>query len=139
MSVLRQISVFAKNQPGKLESICGVLAEAGCNILALNISSSGAFGVIKFIVDDTARAQAACTAAGFTVAVNEVLAIAITDRPGGLRDVAKTLREHEVNIDNAYVLIPETRVVAYFVVETEDSAAARAKLTAAGLTFYNGQ
>ncbi|HNW93409.1 MAG TPA: acetolactate synthase [bacterium] len=138
MGALRQISVFAKNQPGKLENICRVLAQEKVNILALNIASSGKFGVIKFIVDDTDRATTAFEQAGFTVAVTEVLAIAISDRPGGLHAVADALQQQAVNIDNAYVLIPQERAIAYFVVETDDIAAARRKLAGAGLTMYDG-
>ena len=51
MGELRQISIFAENKPGRLEKVTNVLAEAGINILAVSISSTGDFGVIKFIVD----------------------------------------------------------------------------------------
>jgi hypothetical protein len=51
MEQVKQISIFSENKPGKLHKITKVLAEAGVNILAINIASSNGFGVIRFIVD----------------------------------------------------------------------------------------
>ncbi len=37
--MVKQLNVFSENQPGKLEKITGVLADANVNIMAMKISS----------------------------------------------------------------------------------------------------
>ncbi|MCX8069153.1 MAG: ACT domain-containing protein [Thermodesulfovibrionales bacterium] len=134
---MRQLSIFAENKPGKLEKITRVMAEASINILAISISSSGDFGVIKFIVDKPEEAKEKLIASGFTVSLNEVLAIELVDKPGDLHRVAVTLSKNGVNIENANVLVVGARETSYLIVELEDVAEAKKKLLGQGLKFYD--
>ena len=120
MSKLVQLSVFAQNKPGKIEKITGILAREDINILAITISGSDGFGIIKLIVDDTARAEAVLKKSGVAVSLNEVLAIELVDRPGGLFQVMQALARTGINIENANIFIPLTREKAYLVVEVEN-------------------
>ncbi len=139
MGRLTQISVFAENKPGKLERITEVLAKEKVNILAINIASSGAFGVIKLIVDRPEKGQKALVAAGLTASLGEVLAVAMPeDKPGGLHKVAQALTRHKLNLENAYVFIPKARKVAYLLVEVDDIARAQKRLAKEKLSFYKG-
>ena len=138
MGELRQISVFAENKPGKIEKITKVLADAGINILAISVSSSGDFGVIKFIVDHCDEAYRKLKEKGFTVSLNEVLGIELVDRPGGLHEVVKALGKHSINVENAHVFVVESRQRAYLIVEVEDVRAARELLKNEDIRFYNG-
>lgn len=137
MGELRQLSIFAENKPGKLEKITRVMAEAGINILALSISSSGDFGVIKFIVDKPEEAKERLNQSGFTVSLNEVLAIELVDKPGDLHRIAVTLSKSGVNIENANVLVVGGRETSYLIVELEDVSEAKKKLDGQGLKFYD--
>jgi hypothetical protein len=137
MGDLRQISVFSENKPGKLEKITEVLAKDGINILAISISSSGGFGVIKFLVDRCEQAYQGLKEKGFTVSLNDVLAIELKDRPGGLNEVAKTLARHRINIENAHVFVVESRKRAFLIVEVSDVGEAKKLLEKEGIHFYN--
>ena len=53
-----QIAVFAENKPGRIERVSRILGEAGVNIRAITIATADAFGVIKLLVDDPAKAYA---------------------------------------------------------------------------------
>ncbi len=137
MSYLKQLSIFAENKPGRLERVTNVLAEVGINILAISISSSpGGFGVIKFIVNEPERAFHLLKEKGFTVSLNPVLAIALEDRPGGLHNVAIIFSKHNINIENAHVLIPDSRERAYLIVEVEDIDRAFNILKKENIKFY---
>jgi hypothetical protein len=46
------LSVFVVNEPGKLEKITRVLSEAGLNIRAVSMASTGEFGVVRVLVSD---------------------------------------------------------------------------------------
>lgn len=136
MDKLRQLSIFSENKPGRLRKITKVLAEEGVNILAINIASSNGFGVIKFIVDKSEPAYEKLKQKGFTVSLNEVLAIELTDRPGGLFEVSALLSKKRINIENAYVLILESRKKAFLIADVKDVEKARKLLKHENLRFY---
>lgn len=136
MEQLKQVSIFSENKPGRLTKITKVLADAGVNILAISIASSNGFGVLKFIVDDYDLAYQKLKQKGFTVSLNEVLAIEMIDKPGGLYEVASILSKKKINIENAYVLILESRKKAYLVVDIIDIEKAKKLLKNSKLRFF---
>jgi hypothetical protein len=139
MEQLKQLSIFSENKPGRLKKITKVLAEEGVNILAINIASSNGFGVIKFIVDQCDLAHQKLLQKGFTVSLNEVLAIELVDRPGGLFEVASILSKRRINIENAYVLILESRKKAYLIVDVNDIEKAKKRLKNEKLRFFTAK
>ncbi|MCX7919643.1 MAG: ACT domain-containing protein [bacterium] len=136
---IQQISVFAENKPGKLEKITRILAENNINILAISIASSDAFGVLKFVVDDTKKALKALQNKGMTVSLEEVLAIEMVDKPGGLHQIAEFFSRNKLNIENAHVLVLDTRKRAYLLVEGVDVQLAKKLLKKANIPFYQGK
>jgi hypothetical protein len=136
MAGLREISVFAENKPGKVEKITGVLAREGINILAVSIASTNGFGVIKFIVDKTELAYTKLKESGFTVSLNEVLAIEMKDVPGQINEIAKVLLRNDINMENAYVFVEESRRKAYLIVLVKDIESAKSRLENESLKLY---
>ena len=139
MEQLRQISIFSENKPGRLKKITKVLAEEGVNILAINIASSNGFGVLRFIVDNHELAHQKLQQKGFTVSLSEVLAIELVDKPGGLFEVATILSKKKINIENAYVLILESRKKAYLIVDVHDIEKAKKLLKHEKLRFFTAK
>ncbi|MEW6586458.1 MAG: ACT domain-containing protein [Nitrospirota bacterium] len=137
MEQLKQLSIFSENKPGRLTKITKVLAEERVNILAINIASSNGFGVIRFIVDKSELAYQKLRQKGFTVSLNEVLAIELVDRPGGLFEVSAILSGKKINIENAYVLILGSRRKAYLVVDVNDVEKAKRLLKSEKLRFFS--
>ena len=76
---------------------------------------------------------------GFTVSLNEVLAIELVDKPGGLHDVAAILSKKRINIENAYVLILESRKKAYLIVDVHDIEKAKKLLKHEKLRFFTAK
>lgn len=137
MAGVREISVFAENKPGKIEKITGLLAKEGINILAISIASTNGFGIIKFIVDKMELAYQKLKESGFTVSLNEVLAIEMKDRPGQIHEIAQILLRNEINMENAYVFVEETRKQAYFIVQVKDIERAKRLLEKENLKLYD--
>ena len=115
----KQLSIFAENKPGKLAAVTAVLAREKISIRATTISTSDTFGVINLIVDDPRRAQEALTKAGMMVRLRDVLAVLIDDRPGGLDRLTQLLFRENVNVNNAYGFVLESREKAVFVVDVD--------------------
>jgi hypothetical protein len=75
--------------------------------------------VISLIVDDPGRAEAALTRAGMMVRLRDVLAVLIDDRPGGLDRLTQLLLRENININNAYGFVLESREKAVFILDVD--------------------
>ena len=127
-----QISVFMENKPGKLEKVTGLLAAEGLNIRAITIGDGGDFGVLKLLVNDPEKAASILKRAGLAAVLKEVVAVKISDQPGGLDRVARILSENLVNIKDAYGFVLESGRNAVFVVRVADPRRAETILKEAG-------
>jgi hypothetical protein len=136
MDKVMQVSVFSENKPGRIERITHIFAGEGINILAISITSTNGFGIIKLLVDKCELAYQKLKENGFTVTLNEVLAIEMKDSPGGLHDVSQILSDKGVNIENAYVYVVESRARAFLIVEVKDIEKAKEMLAGAALSFF---
>jgi hypothetical protein len=97
-----QITVSAQSKPGVLAKVCDALGKAGVNIVAVCAAESAGRGKIRLVVNDTARAKSALTAAKIRCSEEPALLLSMDDRPGALADVAGRLAAAKVNIKCAY-------------------------------------
>ena len=113
MEKAQQISVFAENKPGKIERITEILTREKINIRAITIASSNKYGVIKILVNDPEKAFQILKERGLSVALNPVLVVEMEDRPGGLHKVARIIKKHKINVEDAcgFVIEPGKRAV----------------------------
>jgi len=102
MQVARQLSIFLKNRPGTLADVCEHLKDEGVNIVGFSVSDTVDHAVVRMVVDEPMRAIHLLGNAGVLVVENEVLVIELTNKPGQLATLGKTLAENGVNIDYAY-------------------------------------
>jgi hypothetical protein len=87
----------------------------------------------RIIVSDWEKAARTLEAHGFVVKVTEVLAILVTDRPGGLADVLGTLDGTGINIEYMYAFSDVRGDEAILIFRFADPDAAIARLQAAGI------
>lgn len=99
---LRQITVFLENRAGRLAAICNALGADGVNILALSLADTSDFGILRLVVDDPNAGITALRKAGFTVAVTDIVAVDVQDRPGGLGRALDVLEKAGVNVEYLY-------------------------------------
>jgi hypothetical protein len=100
--VIRQISVFSENKPGRLAAMARALEEEKVNILAFSIAEAGEFGVVRALVDQPEKAYKKLSSLGFVVSFTEVIGVKMRDEPGGLYEVARILGEAKINIEYSY-------------------------------------
>jgi hypothetical protein len=99
---MNQLSVFLENRPGRLSHPCKALADAGINMMTLCLADSERFGILRLVVKEWERAKVVLEQAGCVVRVDEVLAIEIPDRPGGMQSVLAALEPKAINIEYMY-------------------------------------
>ena len=115
-----QISVFAENKPGRIERVTRILGEAGVNIRAITVATSGSFGVIKLLVDNPDRACEALSEEGLSASRREIVALLMDDQPGGLHRIVEVLGREGINIEDAYGFVVEDKKRAVLVIEVEE-------------------
>lgn len=102
MAVMRQISVFLENVPGRLATLCNTLEQSGIDIRAMATSEGSEYGVVRLLCDDVDRAEDVLREANLPFSTVDVLGIEVSDEPGALGKVAVRLAEAGINVEYAY-------------------------------------
>jgi hypothetical protein len=111
MNDVKLVAVFAENKPGQVAHFTKILANASVNIRWVAVTSSGPFGVMKFLVNDPDLAYQTLKQDGFVAKLVDALAVEVPDQPGGLFAVADCLARHNINLDNASGFIANNRAI----------------------------
>ena len=132
--MLKQISVFVENRPGKLQVLTDLLAQNNINMRALSLAEAAEFGIVRIIVDDLDGTSQVLKNEGFIHTVTSVLGVAIPDEPGGLSRVLHVLSEGGVNLEYMYAFLggKDTRH-AYMIFHVKDVESAIAVLAEKGI------
>lgn len=120
------ITLHVDDEPGSLARIGGALGQAGVNIdgICAVVHGGGKAEVHVLVEDDPSAAFRALEAAELAVIDDqEVVIIAVKDRPGGVGEVAQSLSDAGINLSLVY-LATGTRLV----LAADDLAAAQAAI-----------
>ncbi len=130
---VKQLTVFIENRRGRLAAICAALSETDINIFALSLADSADFGILRLIVSDPDKATAVLRQKGFTVVSNDLVAVEVEDRPGGLAKVLSALDEAGVNVEYLYPFAGRREGHARLAFRFEDPTEALRALRHAGI------
>lgn len=117
---ITQISVFLENKQGRLYEVCRLLGENGVNIRALTVADTEDFGILRIVVDRPQEAVEILRGAGFTASLNEIVAVEVEDRPGGLAGILKILSGNGVNVEYMYGFVEKFSEKALLVFKFEE-------------------
>jgi hypothetical protein len=134
---LKQISIFLENRKGRLWEALDALAEAKINIRALSIADTSEFGILRLIVPDPDRAKKVLDKGNFTVKENNVVAVEVADKPGGLAEVLKVLSDADINVEYLYAFVSKSGQKAVVVLRTENTDAGIKALKAGGIAILS--
>ena len=102
---LKQLVISIENEPGRLFEVTEALGKAGINLRALNLVDTGAFGQLRLLVSDVAKARRILMEMQVPAFVNEVVAAEIEDKPGSLAAILKPLNAAAVHVVFMYAFI----------------------------------
>jgi hypothetical protein len=135
---VEQISVFVENKSGRLAEVARTLGEAKVNIRALSIADSSDFGILRIIVNDNDTAGEVLKQKGFTISKTEVLAVEVSDQPGGLAQILNLLEQEKLNVEYMYAFLARRSDSAVIVFRFEENDSAIQVLSSAGVTILEG-
>lgn len=123
---VKQLSVFVENRAGRLSAITRLLGNNGISIRAMSIADTKDFGILRLIVDKVDEAVKVLKEAGCSVTSTNVLAIRISDKPGGLADAMDALYKDNISVEYMYAaFINEQDETAYLVLRVDDNDGAQ--------------
>ncbi|MFO7554468.1 MAG: ACT domain-containing protein [Desulfobacterales bacterium] len=134
-----QLTIPAENKPGVLARVTSILARKKINIRSATISSFGDSGFINLVVDNPKQGHKVLKNEGIAVELKEIIAVLIEDRPGGLDKLLQILLAENINIENGYGFVIESRKNAVFILNVNDLARARDLIETSGFKTLSPQ
>ncbi|MCF8010353.1 MAG: ACT domain-containing protein [Clostridiales bacterium] len=116
---VKQISVFLENKTGRLAQVSKALGDYNIDIRALSIADTTDFGILRLIVNAPDKAYQVLNDKGFTVSCTEVIAVEVSDEPGGLHNSLKALDNVGINIEYMYAFLEKASNAALVVFRVE--------------------
>ena len=119
--LIKQLSIFVENRPGRLSSITKLLEENKIDIRALSIADTRDFGILRLIVNDPDKALEALKASDYSVTLTNVIAIGIEDKPGGLAGAMEILYQNNISVEYMYAFISKSDDTAFVILRVENT------------------
>jgi phenylacetate-CoA ligase len=133
-----QVSVEVEDKPGQLRAPSKALSEAGVNLGALTVAKDGkGKGTLRLLMKNPLRARAVLEKAGYTVDMDEVVAVEVPNKPGGLVQLLDVIEQHNINVEYMYAFAfrgEKGNAVMVFRFENPDGATE--KLQSAGINMF---
>jgi hypothetical protein len=134
-----QISIFLENKSGRLAEVTRVLGNAGINVRALSLADTSDFGILRLIVNDSAKAVEVLKQHQFTVSMTQVVAVEVPDRPGGLAHILDILQKENINVEYMYAFVERSSDNAVIIFRFDEIDKAIKTLTSKGITVLEGK
>ncbi len=139
MEHVEQISVFLENKAGRLAEVTRILSEARINIRALSLADTSDFGILRLIVNDNEKAKSELKAHGFTVGKTDVVAVEVSDQPGGLHHILRILQKANVNVEYMYAFVQQSGEDAVLIFRFDNLDEALRVLKENGVKIIRGE
>ncbi len=120
--IIKQVSVFVENRPGRLSEIVDILAKNGVNMRALSIADTMDFGILRIIVDEPDKVMLMLRENKITATASDVLAVRLEDKPGALSELLGALAKEGISVEYIYAFVArQDDGAAYVVIRVEDN------------------
>ena len=120
--IIKQVSVFVENRPGRLSEIVDILAKNGVNVRALSIADTMDFGILRIIVDEPDKVMLMLRENKITATASDVLAVRLEDKPGALSELLGALAKEGISVEYIYAFVArQDDGAAYVVIRVEDN------------------
>ena len=124
-----ELVVKLPDRIGLLADVGEVIREAGVNIVAIGAYRKEGRGEFMLVTTDNATAAAALERLDAEVTEHTAVAVELSDEPGALESVARSIAEAGIDMHWAYASVAPGVGTALAIVKTEDDARAVNVLT----------
>ena len=136
---IKQISIFVENKPGRLSAVTKLLGENDIDIRALSVADTKDFGILRLIVNKPDKACEVLKNDDCTVSITNVIAIGITDKPGGLASAMECLYAANISVEYMYAFISKSDSLAAVILRVDNNDKAAEALKENGFKILTSQ
>lgn len=119
--MIRQLSIAIENRPGRVHAVAAALKERDIDIAALSLADRETTGVLRLVVSDLAGARRACMELDLPASVTDVVAVHVSDHPGGLAAALAPLEAERLDLEYLYAFRSPGTDHAVVVMHTSDN------------------
>ena len=135
--LVKQLSVFMENRPGRLYKLTHALGKEGIDFVTLSIADPKDFGIARFTARDTERAYEILKNEGFTVGITELIGVEVDDKPNALAEVISLMEAANMNIEYLYSFVLTNHNSAKILMRVEDTDRAVKMLEEKGIKMLS--
>ncbi|MBQ7634210.1 MAG: amino acid-binding protein [Bacteroidaceae bacterium] len=128
---IRQLSVFLENTSGTLIQVLSLLGEARVQLIATTIADTAEYGILRIICAEPQRACEALKQAGIAVAMSDVFALQLDNKPGAASDAIRQFSQAGISITYIYTFLYRDKGILIF--RTDNPELARETIAKAAL------
>lgn len=132
---IHQLSIFIENRSGTLIKVLEALKEANIQIIASTIADTAEYGILRMVCAEPMRACEELKKAGIAVAISDVFALQLDNRPGCAADVIKLFSKAGISITYIYSFLYGGKGILVF--RTDNTELARETITRNNLPFLD--
>ncbi len=101
---MKSITIVAEDRIGLLSDITYILGKSKVNIESVDVAAVGGKAIINLTIKNAEKASEALSRNGYRVMETNVIVIKLTDKPGELAKVTKSLSDSGIDIQNVHVV-----------------------------------
>ena len=117
-----QLSIFLENRSGTLTKVLDILKETGIQIIASTIADTAQYGILRIICSEPRRAYNELEKGGVAVALSDVFAIELDNKPGQAADTIKLFSDQDISIIYMYSFLFHGKGILIFRTDNTDEA-----------------
>ena len=121
---IHQLSIFIENRSGTLIKVLNALKDANIQIIASTIADTAEYGILRIVCAEPLRACEELKKAGIAVAISDVFALQLDNKPGCAADVIKLFSEAGISITYMYSFLLRGKGILIFRTDDNEKAAA---------------
>ena len=99
---VNQLSIFLENRSGTLTKVLDIMKRTGIRIIASTIADTAQYGLFRVICSNPRQAYLELVNEGFAVAMSDVFAIEMDNRPGQVADTIKCFSDADISVIYMY-------------------------------------
>lgn len=119
---INQLSIFLENRSGTLTKVLDIFKETGIQIIASTIADTAQYGILRIICSDPQKAYTELEKVGVAVALSDVSAIGLENKPGQAADTIKLFSYEDISIIYMYSFMFHGKGILVFRTDNSDEA-----------------
>ena len=132
---IHQLSIFIENRSGTLIKVLEALKEANIQIIASTIADTAEYGILRIVCAEPMRACEELKKAGIAVAISDVFALQLDNKPGCAADVIELFSKAGISITYIYSFLYGGKGILVF--RTDNTELARETITRNNLPYID--